>query len=279
MSINEEGFLSKDIELWVEKYRKENYKLFNTCKNLNRHAQSILSELEITSEDIQKIISSSLFIRLLGQYQSVFVLIERGMINEAKIILRVMLDGLFILLAILKNEKYTKFYINDDIEKRIHFLKRFSNNRGNHFDDILQELNEDNIKKELKGLTEQKEKLEYSNLKFKGMISSKKWAEFAEMEGLYYRLYSQFNDSVHTLSRDLVQYVSVDDNGEISRMNWGPDIEGIDIVLTTAADFLCRALSGINNLFELDNSKVEDFWREIDKFEITSQKMEIKSVK
>ncbi len=279
MSINEEGFLSHEIEQWIKKYREENHKLFILSIELNRFAQSILLKLEINNGDIQKIISSALFARLISQYQSIIILIERGLVNEAKIILRVMLDNLFILVAITKDKKYTKFYINDDIEKRIHFLNRFSKNIGNHYDDILEKLDKEKIARELKELIEKKETLESDELKLKGMITTKKWAEFSEMESLYYRLYAQFNDAVHTLSRELEQYVSVNSNGEISKINWGPDVDGVDIVLTTSADFLCRALSSINGFFGFDNLKVEEYWKKIDKVEIRSQKMEIKSFK
>lgn len=256
-------------------------KLFIVCNDLNQLAHTTLSELRIHSEDHQKIIASSLFVRLLSQYQSVIILIERGMINEVKIILRAMLDGIFVLVAVAKDEKYMKYYINDDddIEKRIAFLKRFSENIDNHFDDIQKQLTEENISEQLKELKAERKHLELNELKLKGMVSTKKWAEFAQMEELYYRLYSQFNYSVHGLSRELEQYITAKDDGEVTGMNWGPDVEGIDIVLTTTADFLCRVLSSINNLFGLNNSKVEDSWKVINQSKISSDDMKIKSEK
>ena len=269
------GFLGEGIETWIKKFRQENKELFDLCVDINRFTHETLSKLIIHSKDGQKILSSAMFTRIVSQYQSIIILMERGLINEAKIILRTMLDGLFILVAMSKDRKYVNYYINDDIEKRKESLNRFSKNPSGNFDDLKKQLPDTEIEKLLQKIKEEKNARESEGLKLKGRINTKQWAKLAELEGLYYRMYSLLNASVHGLSRELEQYADVDATGEIIGMNWGPCIEGIDIALTTAADLLIIALVNIHDLFDIEKSELYEFHRRINDIAIKSQEMRI----
>ena len=272
---NYDGFLGSEMESWIKKYRKENKELFSFCYELNQVAHKTLSKLIIHNKDGQEILSSAMFTRILSQYQSVIVLVERGMINEAKIILRTMLDGLFILVAMTKDRKYMNYYINDDIEKRKGSLNQFSKNPGDHFSELKEQLPEEEIAKLLQELSEEKASKELEGVKYTSRISTKKWAEFAELEHLYYKVYSLLNSAVHGLSRELEQYAEIDDDGEIVGMNSGPCIEGIGIALTTASDFLIIVLMNIHDFFELDKLELEKLHMRNNEIPINSDDMRI----
>ena len=276
MSINDNGFLGEEIDSWIKKYQTENSELYDFYLDINQFAHKKVFELSIHDDNGQEVIASSLYMRLLSQYQSVLILSERGMVNEAKIILRAMLDGLFILSAISKDEKYMRYYINEDIDKRIELLKYIKDNKEEFFEYANTVMTKEEIQSLLLELKEKKETLEKEGFKRKKRLSTREWAELSGMEEMYYKIYSQFNYAVHGLARELEQYVIKNDSGDISGLNWGPDAEGFDIILNTSADVLVKVLDVICDLFSLDKTALTTYEKKLDEFEIKSQDIRIK---
>lgn len=76
MSINDNGFLGKEIDLWIKKYQTENSELYDFYLDINQFAHKKVFELSIHDDNGQEVIASSLYLRLLSQYQSVLILSE-----------------------------------------------------------------------------------------------------------------------------------------------------------------------------------------------------------
>ena len=86
-SLNEAGFLSTEIHGWIQKHRKANEKWFSLSERCSSLGQQVLLSLKINNNDLQQILVSLWFNRLLSHFQAIILLMERGMLYEAQILL------------------------------------------------------------------------------------------------------------------------------------------------------------------------------------------------
>jgi len=71
--------------------------------------------------------------------------------------------------------------------------------------------------------------------------------------GSYYdSLYRLLSPSVHFRVRSLEDYLKLDEEGDITKVEWGPQYKDVPLVLGTAMDILLRSWGAINDLLQLD---------------------------
>lgn len=245
MSIEQNGFLDEDIETWVGKHRNDHKELFNICIEVNRITQTHLYKLDIHSKDVQELLIGLLLIKALSAFQGSILLIERGMLTEAKILLRTLLEVLFRIGAISKNREIAKAYVLEDERHRKKFLNKFKllsdsikEAHGNpELDDLLSTLNQNIHEKDIKELQTQ-------------------WfANKAGLDDYYHSAYSLFSLSVHANVRDLEELVVADTEGNIKEILSGPDVTGIPPLLLTAGEALILITYDISKYFKLGLEK------------------------
>lgn len=250
MTIDKEGFLSEDIEGWIEKHRNENLKWFELAEEVNRIAISLMYKLQIYSENGKQVITAALFVRILGFYQASILLSERGMINESKVILRSMLNATFIICAITNSEEVLQDYFKEDIHHRIKRLRKIKDNPHLFNQEFYRE-----VETEVNNLLDQLiiERDEQRPRKLTVLY----FAEKANMIDYYNTAYSLFSDTEHTSARDLDQYLILNEKKEIKGFKWGPSVVGIDRLLLTAIETLTYAISCIEKIFEINESNIK----------------------
>lgn len=241
MSINENGFLDTDIQFWIAKHRKANGLLFQICDEVNQLAQIHLFKLDIHNNAVQEILVGLLFVRALSAYQASLLLCERGIITETKIILRTLLEILFRIAAISKDEVIANAYILEDEVHRKKFLNKFKSLNasvksaaGNpELEDLLNTLKKNIEEKDIKELQTQ-------------------WfAHKAGLDDFYNSAYSLFSDSVHANVRDLEELFNTNFEGSITGINFGPDVSGLSKLLLTAGETMILILYDVSGLFNL----------------------------
>lgn len=79
MIIDEQGFLSPDIQVWIRKHRTENQAWFALAEDLNRIGQRQVALLNVPADDNQAFLTALLFMRGLSGFQGAILLVERGM--------------------------------------------------------------------------------------------------------------------------------------------------------------------------------------------------------
>lgn len=245
MSIDENGFLDVDISSWIKKHRDEHRSLFDVCQEVNLIAQTNLHKLDIHSEDVQEILLALLLVRALSAYQGSLLLIERGMLTEAKILLRTLLEILFRVGAISKSREIAQAYVLEDEQHRKKFINKFKQlsdsvkeAQGNpELDDLLKTLNQNIAERDIKEL--------------------KTWwfANKAGLDDFYNSAYSLFSLSVHANVRNLEELVVADEKGNIKEFLYGPDVTGIPLLLLTAGEALIMITYDISRIFQLNLEK------------------------
>jgi len=250
MPVDENGFLGAEILHWIKKHRNENQAWFDLCLKLNRLCHTILPTFQIDNNNGQEVICATLFIRALGFYQAAIILAERGLINEAKVILRSLFDVTFAHCAVAKSEDVMREYVNDDIHRRIHTFKKIKNNPIT-FKRILT----DDVKKEIDSLLAE---LHEAKAKLKPKeITSRYLADKAGLLDFYDTAYIYFSSTVHSGVRDLEQYLSLDEKGNIKELMWGPSVTGLDSLLLTAFESMWLVVKSAVDLFSLSVGELE----------------------
>jgi len=121
MNIEEQGFLSPDIATFIDEHRAENRAWFDHAMDLNSIAQKVLMEIPsmLTRQSLagapseaEYFLAALLFVRGLLSFQATILLIERGMVQDARTLARSCFETVFCFGALRKDpgflEKFEK---------------------------------------------------------------------------------------------------------------------------------------------------------------------------
>ena len=241
MSLDEQGFLSPEIEKYRKEIRAKNPLHFKLVEDINGFGQQTKYRLEIHNRDGQQLFAGCLLIKLLNDVQAAVILFEKGLISQGCSMLRVALESLIVLGKICESYEFVHAYAKIGEKDRLKLVRSIRNASTNVFDDIKPELTDELIKKieeTLEGINVQR------NLE--------QWAKDIELHHLYvgaYRLYSQ---DVHSSPRVLDRLFMKSEGNEVIGFEWGPkEDEDLRAELLEAARYLSHGLGFINKLFEL----------------------------
>lgn len=221
---------------------------------VNIFSHTTMFKMTIHNEYLPEIIAASLYIRSMSNFQGVILMAERGMINEAKSLLRCLLECEFAIVAVDKDKNVTDQFVLEDQLQRKDYIKAYKRNRKSgvphpadapsfeDLDKLLHEI-ECDIKK--------------SNIK---RLRKRDLAEKAGLLETYDSAYKLLSGTIHVNARDLEQYLDLGDTGEIKMLLWGPDVKEIDFILFTAAESMLFILIGISHMFSL---KYDATWNKI----------------
>lgn len=257
-TIEKKGFLAEEIKKWIEKHRIENETWFKLSDECNEFGQKILYSIAIKKDHLQSLLVALWFSRALSHSQAIVLLMERGMLYEAQIILRTLLEVVFSLIALSKNPALGHEFLKDE---KIQELKRYNISKNlpknlkqndkdqqNYIDKLIEELKFEICKNNYKEL-----KTEYI-------------AQKAGMTNYYNLIYSRLCSTVHARIRDLEnQLILDDDKEEIKQLNWGPDVSGIGGVMLPTYEVLLMSMIHVNDLFKLSfKEKIESLFSELE---------------
>jgi hypothetical protein len=256
LSLNEAGFLSPDIQLWIEKHRRESPDAFRIAEAVNRAGVTTLYASKPLKSDNLQLMVTLLFGRILSHYQSTLVLLERGAVDSAKAVMRVMLEATFIMGACIKDATYLDLYVKDDRKRQAELIQ------------ALLSLPAEDITlpaEELEQLREQANALQ-SDIKADGLpkIGAFYAAQRAELLDFYRLFYVPYCNTVHTSVRDLASHVNEGPEGEIASLKWGPESAAVDDLVDAAIQIFFAAAHLTLNIFPQadQNKEFERLWEE-----------------
>ena len=226
-SIEKTGFLSKEISEWIKKHRKDNSEYFKLCEDINEFSHSTMHTITLYNKVLSELIVSSLFVRAMSNFQGSIIMAERGMINEAKSLLRCLLECQFAIGAIEKDKTIAEQFVLEDLHQRKDYLKAHKRNEGagipqcegapspEEVDKLLQKIEKEIKEKKVKKFTK------------------RDLAEKAGHVTTYDSAYKILSGSIHVNARDLEQYLEINKAREVKKILWGPDVKEIDFILFT----------------------------------------------
>jgi hypothetical protein len=249
-SFEDVGFISSEIDQFEEKIKKALPSHYTYLHKMNRFSQNIQYKLKIHINDSDELISSILFTRTLSTYQTFILISKRGLVSQAKMLLRCMFEPLFPLVAISKHKDYSKILIGLEEHERLkafNKLLRF-HRRENPEDPLIEE-----IKAKAK---EVKENIMKNNFK---KLSIAQIAEDAGLISWYDTAYSLLSNTVHSSVRSLEEALDLDGEKNLRALKNEPSFDEFDHLYATAIEAMLYANIAIANIFKID---IESFINE-----------------
>lgn len=236
MSLNSDGqeYIAEKQETFTED--------FELAKKAFRFAADILVKELVPIGDIFKTCIMAYYCKIIMDYKAIIILLKNGLIDQARVVLRTMLEKLFILKGIISDgnlNDYTKWNILerkaviDNARKGYVGLENIRENA-----DIL----EQNLRKQASdhGVDYDKDK----------SISTFEWAKKADMLEWNNLRYKQLSSIVHGNDNIFFDSTFVDEKG-VYAISLLPNSDSSGEYLSNATEILLQAHKAVANQFGL----------------------------
>lgn len=169
--------------------------------------------------------------------QTVLMLLEKGFQDEARVLLRVALEKIFIMRAMTIDQSKIELWLNEQNRNKDRLIKNIQNSKP--------------------GLGHLKDELETSQIEvLKDKTSFLDWAKYANMEEEYNVDYTIFSGDVH-LSSKVVRDDLVIENNEIEGIIIGPNLENSKELMHIAKRYALISLKAVSDFFDLNLKKYD----------------------
>ncbi len=245
MIFNEQGFLSLEMETISNNIYNENKTLFDFWYKLNKFSVKIMFDLKILDNDDQQIIGVQLFSKISRGFQTIVLLYKNGLNTEAKIILRTIIETLYILKSITEKLEYAKDFYYSYLINSKNLTEEILKNEFNAFDSLIDKL-------KIEDLEKLREEIKTLNAK---KITKKEWAIRSGLMKKYHCAYKVLCSDTHPDVKNLQQEFLDVEKGEIMSINLLPKTNGIKEAFRTAGSVLIDGLKCVCELTEIEFNK------------------------
>jgi hypothetical protein len=236
------GFLGKDIEIWMKENRRLHEDLFALAENLNSDCYTMLERARPHNKDKRELLVSCLFPRTMELFQATFLLVRRGMIPSANIMLRSLIETMFVLIAIAKDDDALEAYILNDEKGRLITAKKILDNTSGAF-------SETQVEEVIRVKKEIEEKLAGKKLP---KLTTEYYAKKAGLHDWYQTVYSVTSKSVHAAVKDIEDYLDICQDRQVKSIKFTPTDKRTLEILTTACNALGMGLEAFLSSLKLD---------------------------
>ena len=240
LQLDDNGFLGEGVDDWSRAFKSNHRPLLDQCEQLNRDAHSLLYAITIHTKDLREIIVTGLFMRALEFYQAMILLLEKGMQPSGKGVCRCLLDAVFRLVAVAKDDETLQAYIASDERERLKTTNKAQHNNTPNMQ-LLQEENLGEIKDEIK------QTIDENKIK---RDKTESYARKACMHDWYVDLYPYLSKAVHSHVRDLERQFRLDDAGQVEKLQYGPTDSDSCVPLIHGSHCLILGVCAAVNVFK-----------------------------
>lgn len=243
-----DGFLSDELSEITEPATAQYASKLELASDANRLAHKMIYSVDVKNEHLPDILLATLLTRQTASFQSFYILLRKGLLTQAKILLRNLAETMFIVGAIRKDVEFPNRYVlSEEIsrKKSLEALMRDRQRRGGDIDQETKDL-----------IAALKEKIESESIT---TFSTEQIAQIAGLQSYYDTLYRLTSLSVHTSPRGLDETLETDENGTIISLKYGPTIDGLDMYIDYGISIFLYALHEIASHFEQPVEDIETF--------------------
>lgn len=239
----QKGFLGTQISEVTEAILEKHSAYFSLCHKLNELSYKTMFEAKVGNHNLQQILAVTLFIRILNGFQSVVALAKLGLAFDAKVVLRGVLESLFIGKLICEQKEFALEYIKSDECSRLKWLNVARQSTAPHFNSLRQIATDSEVEKLKKAIKDQGCK----------EISIADIAKRAGLQIDYDTDYRLLCEETHTLPRSVEFLTIVGPTGEPVEFDPHPTDKDLGYILFSAIRFLHVALGAFCAFFGIGN--------------------------
>ena len=229
---SKDGHLGKASRMIRRTVRRGWRTEFKLARRANRLAHRMRGESRVDGENIGQVVTFSLLVRIMDDFQSVVVLCREGLTVQAGVVLRSMLEGSVLLRNLHEHEGFLRKYVGSDFLERLKLVKDAQADTTGALDGVKSEALP-SIEKELEAL------IAAEGVK---RVTKKQLFEDVGLGPLYQTAYRVLSRDTHVDVRTLVRYVALNDSGDIEATNATPKTEDTEAILVLSVLWLMIAL-------------------------------------
>lgn len=234
MNSFEDGFLSPEQAETVIIVRQR-YQLWrDLVLEVNRIAVRCQHELIVHTENTLEVYGAVLFARTISTVQASVILLEQGLLPQARTVLRSAMESFFALSAIAtKPEMVDRLVEAHEAEQR-----RVARNSGQWKHPELQTIAKKSLKISEKFLNSSAREVSAFDLAVVG--GNEDW---------YRTVYNVFSWSAHATSQDLERHLVLGQERDIDELRNEPELDGLESTWSCAVELLTKSVRSIAVLF------------------------------
>lgn len=243
-NLSNQMFLDPNIEQYVAHVRVAHAPCCSFAMRLNELAHRSIFAARINAHDLQPLLLVALLHRALTSYQATVMLGERGMPQEAQVMLRTLLEVTFKIVAIAKYPSVGRAFVLEDENHRRKFLEKLKK--------LSPELQDRDSLSELESLQSA-----IGNRKNPEVHASQTWwfAQKAGLSDFYNSAYAVLSEEVHSSARTLERALRLDESDNLLGLNYGFSDDELDLHLLTAAEALILSLRATFSIIDVPTAE------------------------
>lgn len=213
-----DGFLSAEI-LGFERIITGHYaKKLELAVGTNRLTHRVIYSIKPRSEHAPDLILAALLTKQVGAFQSIVILLRKGLETQAQVLLRNLAEMMFITGAIRKDETFVKRYVLAEQVGRLKALEAIVRDK--------QSLHEEVDADTTRLIGELRAEIERDRPE---TFTTKRIAEIADLSSYYDNVYRYTSMAVHASPRELNTAFVVNADGNVVSMRYGPVVDDLDM--------------------------------------------------
>lgn len=246
MSQND-GFLSSSMSTSIASIRNGFEPWLCVANSFNKLGMRVLPAVKADQSSNQQLVAAALYGRILTSFQAAHILTERGMLADARTVVRAAAEAAIILSAVIKDAAVCDLLVDRHYWHHIKLRNAWLNDPQ-----AVAEMTPQDVDAIRASIAE----AEISNPKAKQMRSDPvgiaALAQKAGVTALYNAIFRiTSGDAAHTTLDALNRHIRADADGNIHGLKFGPDISDLPDTLSDAISVLGHALHAVLEYFLL----------------------------
>lgn len=236
------GLLGPEAEAWSEENLKTHSKWFSLAASTAELAYDVVRKIEVNERDLRGIIVSALLVRMIANFQAIELLLRKGMISQAEVLARTLLETGISLAYADESFENTKRFYDSSVARSVLDLRNllaFSIRKGKQED----------IRRTKEILSHYERSVEEYGAQ---QISFKKMAKSVGRLDTYEVTYARLCHAAHTRAEELMRrHLRVAENGLFRFKKFGPEDEGLMTVFLSSIEDMFLVMDIVTKRFEL----------------------------
>lgn len=255
--LDDDGFLGEAADKAGEQIHEVCRDYLDVAYAVNRVSQR--TQFPVHNLDGQRMTATGLLMKLQNDTQSVILLAERGLPVQAMSMLRVAFEALVRLELVHEDPEFWKQYRDShELSRNRSLGSPIKGKTGVSPDDAAKDeiragladaggkIKREDIERlpDIEDLVERADRLAAKRL---GVDLPKEGGQLTES---YHSLYQLGNQTIHSMPSSIHDYWTSDESGFVPGFVQGPRMDGLNLILVTAAGVLVSALQVVKQLFD-----------------------------
>ena len=247
MSQNE-GFLSPDLATSIANIRRDFSPWFGVAESFVKLGMRVLPEVKAGQTNNQQLIAAALYGRALTSFQAAYVLTERGLLADARTVVRAAAETTIVLSAVVKDAK-----VCDLLVDRHFWHHRKLRNAWLNDPQAVAEMTPEQIDAVKATLAEADASHPAAKQLKADPIEIATLAQQSGVTALYNAVYrTTSGDAAHTSIDALDRHINADEDGNIQGLKFGPDVRDLPATLSDGISVIGHAIHAVLDLFQLE---------------------------